>query len=286
MPKTVTSPWEPEKLRQSAMFRPLLPFVEHYLEFSDWPSVKQLNTALFEQRAPVHSIEGVRIKLVDQDPRPEKLEDQYAPRIALRGEIQTREHNWHDFFQAVTWAMFPETKVAINALHYPAAKARFNDPGFKGKRTQQENALSQFDECGIVILSSNTALLEAIRNFEWQELFWHQRQSLSQDMKCIVFGHAIYEKAITPYIGLTAKAILIEVDSNTLSLDDAAFLSHCDALLAQRFTAPVEINSPRMLQPFPVLGLPGYFEGNEDEAFYDNREYFRPRPTKQADKSM
>ena len=32
----------------------------------------------------------------------------------------------------------------------------------------------------------------------------------------------------------------------------------------------------RELSPLPVLGVPGWWDGNEQEEFYDNTGYFRP----------
>ena len=94
---------------------------------------------------------------------------------------------------------------------------------------------------------------------------------------CIVFGHAIYEKAINPYVGLTAKAVLIDVDSpfmEAASRDQLAMLDHRVAAL---FEPPCAIDTPQKLHPFPILGMPDYYPGNDVSDFYDNRGYFRQR---------
>ena len=37
----------------------------------------------------------------------------YAQRIASHGLIVTRPDNWHDAFNALTWVLFPRTKLAL-----------------------------------------------------------------------------------------------------------------------------------------------------------------------------
>ena len=276
MPKTVISPWEPDKLHQSALFDPIVPILNPLLKLPRWPNVDVLDSELFGQKNRFTSLAGADIRLVCQDDKAEELEQHYAPRIFLQGEIQTREQNWHDFFQAATWAIFPRTKVAINALHYPAAKYRFDKKLPKGSRTTLENALSQFDECGVIIYSTQKDLLDMVRNFDWHKLFWSSRERLNREFGCMVYGHAIYEKAINPYVGLTAKAILLEVEADIFDTPVEQRIAKIDAELAGYFEHPARIQSPKDLHPFPVLGMPGYYPGNDIEDFYFNQQYFRP----------
>ena len=41
----------------------------------------------------------------------------YELRIADTGEVETRERNWHDLFNALAWIAFPRAKSRINAQH-------------------------------------------------------------------------------------------------------------------------------------------------------------------------
>ena len=276
MPKTIISPWEPDKLHQSPLFDPVTPVLSPLLNLSQWPTVDVLDSELFGQKNRFTSLAGADIKLVCQDEKANELEQHYAPRIYLQGEIQTREQNWHDFFQAATWAIFPRTKVAINALHYPAAKHRFDNKLPKGSRTTLENSLSQFDECGVIIYSTRNDLLNMVRNFEWHKLFWSSRESLDCEFGCLVYGHAIYEKAINPYVGLTAKAILLDVEADIFDDPIEKRIMKIDEKLARYFKLPAKIQSPKDLHPFPLLGMPGYYPGNDSEEFYFNQQNFRP----------
>jgi rod shape-determining protein MreB len=49
-----------------------------------------------------------------------------------------------------------------------------------------------------------------------------------------------------------------------------------DQQLAAIFELGEQYQKPRDLQPFPLLGMPGWDPANDDEAYYDNTDYFRP----------
>jgi hypothetical protein len=55
-----------------------------------------------------------------------------------------------------------------------------------------------------------------------------------------------------------------------------------DERAAAHFARPESVASTRTLQPLPVLGIPGWAPENEDAAFYDDEQVFRPRRTRDA----
>jgi hypothetical protein len=44
----------------------------------------------------------------------------YECRIWETGEVETRPDNWHDFFNALVWLSFPQTKIAVSASPHAA----------------------------------------------------------------------------------------------------------------------------------------------------------------------
>jgi len=128
------------------------------------------------------------------------------------GEVETRPDNWHDFFNALVWLSFPQTKIAISAAHVRAMQA----PG--EKRTNERDILTHFDECGVVVLSSQPELLDLLREFRWKELFVERRAEVVRSMRFVIFGHATYEQLLKPFRGLTAKAVLYPVSEHWLSM--------------------------------------------------------------------
>lgn len=269
--------WDANFASFSPIFEPLNFWADKFSEFKeDWPELKDYQTVLDEEGQPIQTLSGQQVKIVQQDGKPGHFNEHYAPRIYLTGEIQTRTENWHDFFQFLTWFMFPKTKAVINSIHVPAAQARIDNNIELGRRSPVENMLSLFDEGGAVILCSDESLLQLIRDFKWKELFWQRRDELVEKLKLVTFGHALYEKGLSPYIGMTANCILLHVDSQLLKQSNSQQLDYIDQELSQLFSEGSQYKKPKDLSPFPLLGLPGWDKGNEVEAFYNNERYFRP----------
>jgi len=268
-------PWRPDFLDGSPLFAPLRPLVERFASYEEWPGLEDFQQLLDERAEPLRTLHGAALKIVPQEGRPDHFEQHYAPRIFLNGEIQTRTRNWHDFFQLLSWFLFPRTKAVINAIHIPLARERLEKGEDIGRRTPVENMLSLFDEGGAVLVASDPSLLELVREFRWKELFWQRREELAQKFDCTVFGHAMYEKALAPYLGMTANTILLEDDGEYFRGDRAARLAWIDEKLAAIFEAGEPYQKPRDLQPFPILGMPGWDPVNGDESYYDNTDYFR-----------
>jgi hypothetical protein len=238
-----------------------------------WPSLEDYQVLLAQQPIPIHSLGGAAIQFVPQTAKPLQWQDDYEPRIYLTGEVQTRSENWHDFFQVLVWNTFPLTKAMLNAKHYQAIRQRKQFNPDSKQRTPVENALTQFDECGSIVVSCDNTLLECIHKFRWKDLFWQHRSELTTRLSCFVFGHAVYEKALNPYIGLTAHAVLFHVEASFFQWPLSRQLAYLDNITAHAF----EYNhypSPKHLQPFPLLGMPEW-DDNNAEAYYDNTDYFR-----------
>ena len=194
----------------------------------------------------------------------------YEARIAARGEVETRSENWHDFFNALVWCAFPHSKAALSGRHQAALEG-----GAAAARGLERDAMTHFDECGALVLSTEPDLLELIRDFRWKELFWERRAALAGSLRCVIFGHATYEQLLSPFRGLTAKAVLYEASAAELAAIDAGQLAGLDARLAAELVAG-RYGSPRELQPLPLLGLPGMTPDNENPAYYDDTWQFRP----------
>ena len=273
----VLQPWTSDFVTLSPIFSPLTPWAEKFSQFNeDWPGLKDYQFILDELPQPILTQSGQALKIVEQDGKPGHFSEHYAPRIYLTGEIQTRTENWHDFFQFLTWFMFPKTKAVINAIHIPAAQSRIEEESDLGRRSPIENMLSLFDEGGAVILCSDNSLLDLIRDFKWKELFWQRREELQSKLRLVTFGHALYEKALSPYVGMTANCILINVDETLLNKSNNDQLKWIDLHLSELFSEGGKYTKPKDLSPFPLLGLPGWDVDNEFEAYYDNVNYFRP----------
>lgn len=266
--------WDPHFVARSPMLEPLRP---HAMVFgANWPSLAELQSLLDRRVPPVRNAGGLPLRVVPQSPRPVALEDGYEARVFLRGELQSRERNWHDLLNVLVWLVFPRSKAALNERHFCALEAQSQCSARAANRGPAQDALTLFDEGGVIVAASDGRLLEMIRAFEWKDLFWGRRSDVRSRMRFFLFGHALYEKSLAPFTGITARGILLETSDDLLQAPPAALLEDLDARAASWIGDPSALSGTRNLAPVPVLGVPGWCADNEREEYYDNLDYFRP----------
>ena len=228
------------------------------IDDTEWPGIARLNTLA----AGINNFRGRQIRFVANEDASSTTH--YETRIAETREVPTRD-NWHDLFNALQWLAFPHLKSAINAQH-----ARLLAAGGTAEavaRSAPRDVLTMFDESGIIVASRDASLLGLIRKFGWHELFVTRRDEVIANMRFVLVGHGLLEKSLAPFVGMTAKAMLLSVDANEFALDRAA----ADWLMDDTHLA-----DSHHLAPLPLLGIPGWDPRNESPAFYDNANYFRP----------
>ncbi|UCH48244.1 MAG: DUF3025 domain-containing protein [Betaproteobacteria bacterium] len=262
--------WNKSWISQSPMFAPLAG-VASRLPATAWPDVGALNALCDELSGRVVNSNGDVICFVPQTGKPISFEEGFEPRAFLKGEVMVRPENWHDLFNALVWMTFPRTKAVINARHYSLMQGQ----SYR-QRSPAGDALTLFDEDGVVVLSSSKQLLELLREFQWKELFRAHRHAVKTEMRFLLFGHAMYEKALNPFVGMTAKSILLHVPDVMLKRQGAAVNDAVDLRLADYVADASHLTHGKSLSPLPVLGVPGWWRQNETASFYDDVSYFRP----------
>lgn len=257
--------WSADFIGQSPMLKVLRHAVRQ-LPGNDWPALPQLQEII--ARAGICTASDLPLQLV---PPVAGTGAPYEQRLYAHGELEFRERNWHDLFNVLVWLTFPRAKAALNARHHaamPAAKA--------GGRGSVRDALTLFDESGVIVLSTDAERLNMIREFRWKPLFWEHRAAVISGMAFLPFGHALCEKALAPYKGITGRCWLLEVDRDFLDLPCEERLKTIDHRLALRIADPQALLHTHELAPLPVLGVPGWCVDNEQPAYYDDRDHFRP----------
>jgi hypothetical protein len=202
-------------------------------------------------------------------------EDNYEHRIYTTGQVSTRPDSWHDLFNALVWMRFPKIKTAMNHLHYQAgAKEK------SGSRGKLRDALTLFDECGVVVFSNDMAKLESLSRRLWSTAF--RNGDFNSCVGVSICGHAILEKYLKPYKAMTAKAVFIHIASDFSELPRQEMLSYLDQQLAQRMLDGDTLDKPACLSPVPLAGIPGWWSLDEqvNTRFYEDLEVFRPAPAK------
>jgi len=257
-----TQRWINGLIKQHVAFAPLAK-VTPLVNYSYWPSIEDYNKYASE----FFNANDQLIKFCCQ---PTNENQHYEEKIFTTGLVNTRLNNWHDFFNYCSWQAFPKTKSLINYFQYTDLKTQ----SFKLTRTKRQNHLAHFDECGVIILFSDDELMNMVKQHQWKTLFWDNRARVQSHMQFIVFGHAIYEKLISPYIGLTGKGIFIKVSDSSFAKKERLSLPCLDELLYQKLKdLPRETQDK--LQPIPLLGIPGWSDNASNKKFYDDKNYFR-----------
>ncbi|MEK6591933.1 MAG: DUF3025 domain-containing protein [Pseudomonadota bacterium] len=269
----MTQLWTPDCLERSPMFEPLRGYGAA-LQGAGWPTMADLQSLLDARQPPLLSGGGMPLRFVAPARRSVRLEDKYEARIYLNGEVQVRPANWHDFMNALVWLTFPLAKAALNARHYCALLDQ--QSAGTSNRGPLQDALTLFDEGGVIVAAGDAGLLRLLREFSWKELFWHNRACVESSMRFYLFGHALYEKALSPYTGLTGRGIFLEVNEDFFETGITAQTARLDALLEKRLFDTGAWRTTRELAPVPILGVPGWCADNECAAYYDNTGYFRP----------
>lgn len=175
----------------------------------------------------------------------------YEAFIARTGRVPTRD-NLHDLLNGLVWLRFPALKLRLNALH----AAQLAAEGVGPRRGPLRDALTLFDENG-AWWRPPPSLAEALRRRDWRALFVTHR-ALWSEATPVLIGHALLEKLAAPRKPITAHVWMADSSPEAAQGVDPGAWAH------------------KPFHPLPVLGVPGWWPGNENGAFYDDASVFRP----------
>ena len=235
-----------------------------------WPTIDELDGF----RLTVTQIDGIerpRFSAQSVDLLNDGLH--YEERI-LRGQLATRENNWHDLLNALVWLRYPRIKHALNV----AQCADIADVGPR-ERTRAQCAMTHFDEGGCIVLCSDPGLIAMWDQHDWHGLFWRERSTWGVRIAAQVFGHATLELALQPQRLLTAKCIVLMTDVETITrlhADAAPIRQKIDSRVAELIAEGGVLADPQNLRPLPLSGIPTWHADAIDERFFSDAPCFRP----------
>lgn len=217
---------------------------------------------------------GLPIHFVPQASLPHGVA--YEAFISATGGVPTRE-NLHDFFNALVWLSFPRVKVQLNALQAAeiekVAKCEINPAGSHVRRGRVRDAATIFDENAALLVVSDEGLIEKFRSHRWHEIFVSQRYVFDGECEVWLFGHALMEKLVRPYKAITAHAWPVIASKSFFSRDRAEKQAWMDEMVARHLERGLSTSD---FTPLPVLGIPGWSQG-QDASFYADAGVFRPK---------
>jgi hypothetical protein len=179
------STWEPHRLTQPRFAR-IADLVARLADEPDWPGIPTLNACFGPElaRVGVTLIEAAKTKPVigaDGAIDPSSL---YEVRIVEHREVPTRPRNAHDLMNALVWAAFPYSKLALSSALAAVQRARaVGRSSLPATRTPAHDRLALVDEGAVLYVTGARTTLP-----------W-------------IFGHAIYEHAYAGEHAVRATAI-------------------------------------------------------------------------------
>jgi hypothetical protein len=216
---------------------------------------------------------GLPLRFVPQSALPEGTA--YEEFIGETGQVPTRE-NLHDFFNALVWQSFPRIKRALNALQAAQIASR----GVGKSRGPARDAATIFDENAALLVvregAPGRALVEDLRGHRWLAALYEKRAMFGQDVEVCLFGHALMEKLVAPRKAITAHTRVVFAHDAYFALAPAERRAWLDREMAGLLAS--EALTPGAFTPLQVLGVPGWWPG-QDPAFYLDTTVFRPKRT-------
>jgi Protein of unknown function (DUF3025) len=234
----------------------------------------------------------------------------YERRIAEQGLVACRvggDAEWHDWFNALVWLVFPATKAALNREHLsqmdfdairasgqpnlrnPADRAHPTASAVRSgnRRGARRDRLTLLDENGVCLVSDSDWIGDALSRHDWKTLFVARRDPFRAQASVVVFGHGLLHRLLKPYKGacghlltlkgcssLSRASALSQAPGGPSGVHDRAF-EDLDRRLSA-LVARVAGDPPLRLGHLPILGVPGWWSANEDASFYEDTAVFRP----------
>jgi hypothetical protein len=202
----------------------------------DWPARVELD-ALHAEAARNAQVPALSFVPYARRPRGEsvRFEQLYDGAIARLRHVPTREGNWHDLFNALSFASFPRSKHALHARQAALLEARLRSSGGKlyRERTPEQDALTLLDEGGCVVAASEAriARLTGIGELTARDLL------ASDDggpLWLAPFGHALSEHWVEGLRCPGACAVLLALSPRVLRAPRAELLTAIDGALARQ----------------------------------------------------
>lgn len=245
----------------------ILPAAETILAQGDWRAA--LNQAA--RAAGLLNHRDLPLQFIPQEELPEGVA--YESHISAAGKVPTRE-NLHDFFNALVWLSFPQIKRQLNALQ----AAQIETLGIGKSRGPARDAATIFDENAALLVLENSErghrLLDCLREHQWRQAFIEHRDDFATVAQVWSFGHALMEKLVQPYKGITAHAWVVWVSPDFYTQSSAQQARRLDTQVSKQLQSHTLTTAD--YTPLPVLGVPDWWAG-QDDAFYADEKVFRAK---------
>jgi hypothetical protein len=143
------------------------------------------------------------------------------------------------------------------------SSSRCAEASIQPVRGPARDGLTLFDE-NAAFLQCPDALWEALSSKDWPHLFGPLRPLWAQS-HLVLFGHALLEKLVCPRKPITAHVYRAQAATHSIA--------DLDVWMAADLSAERLAGKP--FAHLPVLGVPGWWSGNDNPDFYSDATVFR-----------
>jgi hypothetical protein len=143
---------------------------------------------------------------------------------------------WHDYLNALVWASFPRSKLALHRRQH-AAIEQWLPPGatqLPNARTPELDTLALLDEGGVIVLDDGTRPVDA---------------AIADEASWIFFGHALFEGLVFGWPAMISRAVVLDARGRPR-------VSGGSVELADELLAGALDDDGRMASPLELVRLP------------------------------
>lgn len=179
-------------------------------DLTDWPGISFFNQ-LAERQRLMHP-DGRRLKFIPQPKKPSRWRRRtdrklrYEESVLQQGVIPMRLNSWHDFFNNLSWLMFPSAKLAlVERLAFSSANRSEEDNARGFFRPREGDRLVMLDEGGVF------------------------QTSCGSSPQLVIFGHALQESFVLGRLDVWSLTVEVTEEGRTGRKD---LIEHLDTTLA------------------------------------------------------
>lgn len=241
--------WDPRLCERSPWLWPLTAAAKHFTSHTDWPTFADFDATYRTHTSGLDATPlSFRANVRKQDKRADGqivLAALYDARISLAHEVPTRERDWHDLLNMLCFSTFPHSKFALHSRQYACLAQRI-EPGMTrlpNRRTREQDALTLFDEGGVVLAADPEAVLQLRAAAPEDTEALSLALCSARRLRVVPLGHALFEHEIEG-IRCPGGATLV-LPMQALWADTRVFLNALDRGLAEQIRDPGCFRSPR-----------------------------------------
>jgi hypothetical protein len=242
--------WDAHAWEKSPLFWPLRGHARIFEQHAEWPRVDEYDRLVAARATP---------RFRESAPRPRRTRREpadpgrgYDATICDEGVVPSRPCNWHDFFNALVWAAFPETKRRLHERQHRAILARAGElpRGAPSARTREQDGLALLDEGGVALLCAADAVIDARRAVSARDSGRIAELVLEGRALGVVYGHAIYEHLARG--DAPVRALTEIVSCPVVPRYASECVARADAALAEALETPGSFTRPDTLRSLPA----------------------------------